>query len=226
MSCQLCRTGKVLREKLPAFQNYGGVTGTSRLASSPPRARLLNKGLSSSSPAPSGTRSRKPQADPDTVLFYRWPTMRHFRFISKFKLYQVSLMGALVPPALYWYSVDKLTTGGLVCGGVALVGTSAVLGVVSYYFSRLAGEMRYNAKENSLRLSTLTFWGNRKEVELPADGVVTFVESQTRMGGAFQRLEVKGRGEVWLWSMRYGRVLDLEVLCRVLKITDTDLSHF
>lgn len=134
-------------------------------------------------------------------------------------------MLALIPPVVHWYSVDKLTTAALVGGGVALTGTSAVLGVLSYYFSKVAGEMRYSAKNNTLRVSTLTFWGNRSEAEFSVDRVVTFVESQTHMGGAIQRLEVRGHGTVYLWSLKYGRVLDYNLLCRVLKIADTDLGY-
>ena len=162
----------------------------------------------------------------DEVILYRWPTMRHFRFISKFKVYQVSCMLALLPPSLHWYATGALTTWGLVCGGVALAGTTGVLMVVSHYFSKLVGEMRFDAQRDMLRISTLTFWGNRKDLEFPVHNVVMFVESQTRMGGTFQQLEVTGHSETFLWSLRYGCVLDFDLLRKVLKISDTDLSHF
>ena len=86
--------------------------------------------------------------------------------------------------------------------------------------------MKYDPQDDTLRVSALTFWGHRKEVEFPANDVVTFVESQSRMGGAFQQLEVKGLDRTFLWSLRYGRVLNLDLLCKVLKISDTDLRHF
>lgn len=152
--------------------------------------------------------------------------MKHFRFISKVKVYQVSLMLVLLPLTAHWYTLGSLTGKAFLCGGVSLVGASAVLGIVSHYFSKLVGEMWYSARTDTLRICTLTFWGNRKEAEFPTDSVVTFVESQRHMGGAFQQLEVKGHGETLLWSLRYGRVLDLDLVCKVLKITDIDLSHF
>lgn len=160
------------------------------------------------------------------VVLYKWPTMKHFRFISKFKIYQVSLMLLLFPPAAYWYSLEKLSGQALGFGGVALLGTTAALAVISHYFSRIAGELSYDPLSETLRISTLTFMGNRRETVFLVDDVVSFVESQTRMGGAIQRLEVKGQQGVFLWSLRYGRVLDLNLLCKVLKIADIDLSHF
>lgn len=152
--------------------------------------------------------------------------MKQFRFISKVKVYQVTLMAALLPLTAHWYAVGTITAKEFAFGGVALVGTGAVLAVVSYYFSKLAGEMRYDTRKDTLRISTLTFWGNRRDLEFPAFSVVTFVESQAHMGGTFQQLEVRGHDETFLWSIRYGRVLNLDLLCRALKITDTDLSHF
>lgn len=152
--------------------------------------------------------------------------MKHFRFISKLKVYQVTFMAALLPLTAHWYAVGTATAKEFAFGGVAILGTGAVLAIVSYYFRRLAGEMRYSPGKDTLRISTLTFWGNRRELVFPVDRVVLFVESQTHMGRAFQQLEIIGHDEIFLWSIRYGRVLNLDLLCRALKITDIDLSHF
>ena len=152
--------------------------------------------------------------------------MKHFRFVSKVKVYQVGFMAALFPLTVHWHSTGIITAEEFAYGGVALVGTGAVLAIVSYYFRKLAGEMRYDPNTDTVSISTLTFWGNRRNLVFPADRVVMFVESQTHMGGAFQQLEIVGHKETFLWSLRYGRVVDLELLCKALKITDTDLSHF
>jgi hypothetical protein len=146
--------------------------------------------------------------------------------VSKIKIYQVGFMVALVPFTIHWHNTGVLTTKDFLCGGVALAGTGAVLTILSYYFCKLVGEMRYNQRMNNLRVSTLTFWGNRRDLDLPADRVVMFVESQTHMGGTFQQLEFFGHPETFFWSLRYGRVLNLELLRKVLKISDTDLTHF
>ncbi len=45
----------------------------------------------------------------ESTVFYKWPTMRHFRFISRIKLYQVSTMVLLLPPICWWYSTDIIT---------------------------------------------------------------------------------------------------------------------
>ncbi len=152
--------------------------------------------------------------------------MKHLRFISKLKIYQVSFMLAMLPPAIHWYSVDKLSATALGYGGVALLGTATVLGIISHFFSKLVGELYYNPEDDVIRISTLTFLGNRKEEKFPSADIVMFIESQGRMGGTFQRLELRGHKKVYVWSIQYGRVQDLDRLCEVLRISDTDLSHF
>ena len=135
-------------------------------------------------------------------------------------------MFAALPPLVYWYSNGSLSAYLLGCGFTACLGTAGVLVLLSHYFTRVIGEMKYDTSNQILILSTLTFWGGRIEREIPVDNIVSFVESQHRMGGAIQRFEVEGTKEILLWSIRYGRVKSLELLCRALKITDLDLSQF
>ena len=161
-----------------------------------------------------------------SVLIYRWPSIKHFRFISRFKIYQVSVMLALLAPMTHWYNLGLIASKTLVSSYAASLGTTAVLLVISHYFTRVIGELRYKASNDTLRISTLTFWGNRKEAEFCAGKVVDFLESQTRMGGAIQKLEVRDQSVVYLWSLKYGRVLCHDLLCKVLKITDMDLRYF
>ena len=162
----------------------------------------------------------------DPVVLYRWPTMRHFRFISRLKIYQLTFMLALLPPMSHWYYTEQLTAKSFGYGCLASLGTIAVLAIISHYFGRVVGELQYVNLDKSVRISTLTFWGGRRELEFPVDSVIEFVVSQTRMGGAVQRLQFKGQGDVFLWSFRYGHVLNLDLLCKVLKISSNDLSHF
>lgn len=152
------------------------------------------------------------------VLLYRWPTMRHFRFISRFKVYQVSTMLLLLPPVAYWYHLGEISTRGLISAGVAALGTTAVLFVVSHYFQRVVGEMVYCSHSSSVKVSTLTLMGGRRDLYFPIDRIVPFIDSQRRMGGAIQRLEIRGHPEVFLYSLRYGRVINSNLMFHVLGI--------
>ena len=173
-----------------------------------------------------GGKPSKVQQSKPPIVIYQWPTMKHFRFISRIKIYQVATMLATLPPLVFWYCSGSISLYSLGCGFIATLGTAGSLAILSYYFTRVIGEMKYDPINKVLYISTLTFWGGRKETEIPLDKIVPFMESQPRMGGAVQRFEVEGGREVLLWSMQFGRVKNLELLCVALKITNLDTSHF
>ncbi len=155
-------------------------------------------------------------------VFYRWPTMRHFRFISRFKVYQVSAVILLLPPVTYWYSLGHVGGVALLGAWSAALGTTAVFCVISTYFRRFVGEMAFLPSTCSLRVSTLTFMGGRRDLVFPVDDIVPFDDSQVGVGGAFQRLEVQGHRGVFLYSLKYGVVLDSDAMGRVLGIAGTE----
>lgn len=123
----------------------------------------------------------------------------------------------LLPPMGYMYLHGDITSKSLFYASTAAVGTSAVLLTLSYYFRRVIGEMAYVESSNQLRLSTLTFTGRRRNIEFNVEDVVPFSDSQLRVGGAIQRLELRNHPEVFLYSLKYGRILDLELLQILLK---------
>lgn len=152
------------------------------------------------------------------ILLYKWPTMRQFRFISRLKLYQVTTMLFLLPPVAYWYHLGEISTKGLINASVAALGTAGVLAIISHYFRRVIGEMVYCPQNSNIKLSTLTFMGGRRDLWFSVDRVVPFLDCQKRMGGSIQWLEVKGHPEVFLYSLRYGHVMNSDLMFHMLGI--------
>ena len=144
--------------------------------------------------------------------------MRHFRFISRLKVYQVSVMLIMLPPMTYMYLNGDVTGKSMAYAAVAAAGTTAVLLVLSYFFRRVVGEMAYVSSTNRLRVSTLTFFGGRRDLYFKVDDVIPFADSQLREGKAVKRLEVKDHPEVFLYSLKYGRILDNKLLHKYLQI--------
>ena len=169
---------------------------------------------SSSPPQPSSS----PTIHNDSIVLYRWPTMKHFRFISRLKVYQVSAMLLMLPPMARMYLNGDITGRSMAYATVAAVGTTAVLLILSYYFRRVVGEMAYVSSTNHLRVSTLTFIGGRRDLYFKVGDVVPFADSQLREGRTVKRLEVKGHPEVFLYSLKYGQILEYELLHKCLQI--------
>ena len=146
--------------------------------------------------------------------------MRHLRFISRLKIYQVTCVLLLLPPLTHWYSTGLVSGHTVVCAWGAAVGTTAVLGLLSHYFRRFVGEMAVQPATSTLQVSTLTFLGGRRDLVFPLDHVVPFSDSQSKSGGHFQTLEVSGQRETFLYSLRHGRILDRKLMYTVLAIDD------
>ena len=142
--------------------------------------------------------------------------MRHFRFISRFKVYQVSAMLLLLGPLSYWYKEGIVTYPQLLYGYSAAIGTTIVLFVLSYGFSKVIGELSFSRSTKTVRISTLTFLGYRRQIDIPLDHIVPYTDCQIRGFPIVQRLETMHFHRVYYYSLRYGQVYDDELLRRVL----------
>ena len=158
---------------------------------------------------------RDQKADQFTVL-YSWPTMRHFRFVSRFKTYQVSTMLLLLGPLSYWYKEGIVTYPQLLYGCTAAIGTTIVLLVLSYGFSKVVGELAFSHSTSTVRISTLTFLGYRRQTCIPLDHIVPYTDCQRKGLSIVQRLETMNPRCVYYYSLRYGQVRDYELLRTVL----------
>lgn len=158
-------------------------------------------------------------SDRQFIVFYQWPTMKLLRVISRLKAYQVVTMTMLLGPLTYWYNVGEVSSAILWCAYTSTLGITAVLCTLSYTFGRLVGELAYCQNSNTVRLSTLTFTGRRKDCELPAHSIVPYSDShQGSSNGLLQRLDIIDPHDVYYYSIRYGHVLDWNLMKKALEI--------
>lgn len=160
------------------------------------------------------------KAEP-VVVFYRWPTMRHFVFISRLKLYQVSGMLVLLVPMTVWHHVGTVDLSTLTFAWAAAAGTTGVFAVLSKLFTRCVGELALVTHSGDIRVSTLTFMGRRKDVVIPADSIVPYSDTANRLSSPFQRLELTNSSHTYWYSMRYGKVLNTDIMAMVTGISKT-----
>ena len=120
-------------------------------------------------------------------------------------------MSLLLPPATISYQHGSLAGSSLLAAYIAAGGTLTVLLSLSHLFTRIVGEMAYLPASNRVRVSTLTFLGARRDIEVDPQHVLP-------LGGRalVQRLEIVGQGGVFMYSVRYGRVLDEQLMARLL----------
>lgn len=147
----------------------------------------------------------------DTIVFYQWPTIRHFRLLSRGKLYQVVLMALFLPPATISYQQGTLPGSTLTAAYVAAGGTLTVLLSLSYIFTRVIGQMAYYPDTHQVGVSTLTFLGDRRNILVDPRHILPLGGR-----GLLQRLEIVGHRGTFVYSIRYGRVLNAELMAQLI----------
>lgn len=135
-------------------------------------------------------------------------------------------MAAALPYLLFKYHLGEVGGHSVGAGFAAAIGTSGVLLAMTQFFMRVVGEMKYDPENKVVRLGVLSFWGNRVDHYIPLEKIIQYNESQTKMGGSFQRLKIEGMGKDLLYSIRYGNIADFKLMCEVLHIEREDLKYF
>lgn len=95
-------------------------------------------------------------------IVYRSPGMSLFRFASRFKLFQVGFILSCTVPSHYWYTHGMISKYVFWTTIGTATSTTLVLFILSYFFRRILGELWISDDGQEILLSTLTFWGNRR----------------------------------------------------------------
>ena len=146
-------------------------------------------------------------------VIYKWPLIRHFRFIARLKTYQAGVMLISLPPLSYLHNSGVVTSVSLVHGCVAAGGAVMVLSVLSYAFSKIVGEIRYSETKKMLQVSHLSFFGNKSTILVNVEDIVPFDDLHH---GKLQRLEFGNY--LFYYSLKHGIVIDSEMLNKVLAV--------
>lgn len=158
----------------------------------------------------------EPPDPPATILLYKFPWMRHLRFISRLKQLQVVSVILLTFPISHWYQQGLITEYNLLAGFTAATATTVMLVIFSYFFTRIVGELRYSPQTGQVQLATLTFFSLRRNQVFHCDDVIPLRESRSNVKKTWQRLEINGHSNVYLYSLRLGKIYDTELLGQIL----------
>ena len=95
-------------------------------------------------------------------ILYKSPKMSWLRFASRFKLFQVGFILACTFPSHYWYTHGMISKYVFWMTVGTATSTTLALFILSYFFRRIVGELWISDDGQEILLSTLTFWGNRR----------------------------------------------------------------
>lgn len=189
------------------------------------------RGSDASSSASTDVSPTRPAQSRKRVL-YRGPWLLPFRTLVRFKVFQLAGVGAASAPLSAVLNDDPLSM--TTCGAVAAVvgGSAACSLLLQYYASRYVGELsllRDARGEALVRLSTMDFWGSRRDTDVRLEQIVpplrdlpkrSYEELASQM---FVPLDVSARGggagavaKQHVLSLRHGELRDKKRLFDLL----------
>lgn len=121
-------------------------------------------------------------------------------------------MTLFLPPATISYQHGTLPGSTLTAAYVAASGTLTVLLSLSYIFTRVIGQMAYFPDTHQVGVSTLTFLGDRRNILVDPRDILPLGGR-----GLVQRLEIVGHNRTFVYSTRYGQVLNAELMAQLIQ---------
>ena len=144
----------------------------------------------------------------DNQVLYRFRWIKQLRFISRAKIVHVAVLVSLIWPMSYWYSSGLVSLPTLSCAIAGAVGTTVGLVAISYFFRRVVGELSIDEVTQNVTISSLTFWGNRRNRTFPHTSLVPLSDTGIDMKNTFHRLELYGSKDVYLLNLRHCKIFD------------------
>ena len=152
---------------------------------------------------------------PEFTPIYRFPYIVHARMISRFKVYHTIFTFALVPVGVYLYGAGVIPvtavytfTGVFTIAGIMLV-------VVSSLIRKIVGALYIDRKKESVKLSHLTFWSQRKDEYYKVSEIVPLSDTNEQLSDLFVKLSTF-KGDSYYLTMKHGRVLEKEDFMEVV----------
>ena len=142
----------------------------------------------------------------DNQVLYRFRWIKQLRFISRVKIVHVAVVVSLVWPMSYWYSNGLISLPTLSCAVAGAVGTTVGLVAISYFFRRVVGELSIDEVTQKVTISSLTFWGNRRNRTFPLSSLVPLSDTGIDRKNTFHRLELYGSKDVYLINLRHCKI--------------------
>jgi len=158
-------------------------------------------------------------ADVQFTVFYRFPYIVPARFISRLKLYQTAVVILSVPPTLYGYKIGALSleasTGVIGMSTLAMI----MLYIATNFFQRIVGLLALSSDEKLVRMSHMTFFGNRNDVVIPIEDIVPISDMNERCNDIFVRVRRYSRADMYYMTMLYGQIENVETFHKVFGVT-------
>ena len=153
--------------------------------------------------------------DPEFRNIYTFRYIVHTRVLSRLKIYQTLLTVGAIPPGIFLHNGGALSTPGLAAFfGIASVAT-IMLYLMSTFFRHIVGIISVNQNEDVVRISHLSFWGRRCDVQFDLSDIVPLSDMSVRPNDVYQVIQFYEKPARFYWFLRHGKNTDTEAIQRL-----------
>ena len=159
--------------------------------------------------------SAAPVSDVEFMNIYTFRYIVHTRVLSRFKIYQTLVTLAAIPPAFLMHENGVLSSAGMLSFfGIASTAT-VMLYVMSTFFRHIVGIISINQSEDIVRISHLTFWGRRRDVEFDVADIVPLSDMSVKPNDIYQVIQFYDKQLKFYWFLRHGKNINIQAVQRV-----------
>lgn len=147
---------------------------------------------------------------------YTFRYIVHAKVLSRLKIYQTVVTVGSLPLTTYLYKMGMISASGFAsfCGIATLA--TAMLYVMSTFFRRIVGIISVNENEDTVRISHLTFWGRRNNINLFKSDIIPLSELTGSAKDIYQVIRFfEQPDKKFYWFHRHGMNTDPEALTRI-----------
>lgn len=149
-------------------------------------------------------------------IIYKFPFIRLARAVCRVKIYQTLLSSLAVPGTGYLAYVGYVNTNvfatAVIVNGFACV----MLYVMGGIFQRIVGHIYYNTGSDLVKVSHLTFWGGRKDIEIPTTDIVPLSDTGDNPTDIYVHLLRYSQSNFSLYlCLRFGGIVDYQTFYHV-----------
>ncbi|OTF69022.1 hypothetical protein BLA29_008108 [Euroglyphus maynei] len=147
------------------------------------------------------------------IPIYRFPYIVHCRIFARAKLHMTVMMTTIMPVSYFLYSDSYNSSDLAIIGGISLFSLALIYGF-GQIFRRLIGSIYVLPDKNLVRISHLTFFGNRCEKIIPRDDLLLLSDSNANLNELLLLVSQLNNHNEWKDSLyiclKFGGILDVE----------------
>lgn len=146
---------------------------------------------------------------------YTFRYIVHTRVLSRLKIYQTLLTIGALPPSTYFHFTGDISTSNF-CAFVGIASLATVmLYVMSSFFRRIVGIISVNRNFDIVRISHLTFWGHRNDVEFWTKDVVPMTDMTVNPNDVYQIIRFYDNPKCFYWFYKHVKNEDKDAILQI-----------